>query len=124
MKYTYWAASMIIAGLVGLVFIVMFQSLTVNSETEYYVLKEAMEAAMLESVDIACYRDSNSEGCGEVLKISSQKFVENFTRRFGYLDGRTVGSFSVSSKFGTKSTVSLPISSIIIIEILLKRASV
>ena len=30
-----------------------------------------------------------------------------FTRRFGNLDGSTVGSFSVSSKFGIKSTVSL-----------------
>ena len=29
------------------------------------------------------------------------------TRRFGSEDGRTVGSFSVSSKLGIKSTVSL-----------------
>ena len=33
--------------------------------------------------------------------------VPPFTRRFGNLDGSTVGSFSVSSKFGIKSTVSL-----------------
>ena len=46
------------------------------------------------------------------------------TNRFGYLEGRTVGSFSVSSKFGTKSTVSLPISANISMEIRLKRASV
>ena len=46
------------------------------------------------------------------------------TRRFGYLEGSTTGSFSVSSKFGTKSTVSLLISFIISMEILLKRASV
>ena len=47
-----------------------------------------------------------------------------FTRRFGNLDGRTEGSFSVSSKFGVKSTVSLLMSAVISMEILLRRASV
>ena len=80
-------------GLFGLVFIVMFESITINNESEYYVLKEAMEASMLESVDLACYRigeDVCDEingvkqcGCGEnEVKIIEQKFVENFTRRF------------------------------------------
>ena len=97
-------------GLFGLVFIVMFESITINNESGYYVLKEAMEAAMLESVDLACYRigdengfydfdgdgmpDSDINGDGNInendknacdgndLKIVEQKFVENFTRRF------------------------------------------
>ena len=47
-----------------------------------------------------------------------------FTRRFGNLAGRTVGSFSVSSKFGAKSTVFLLMSAVISMEILLRRASV
>ena len=47
-----------------------------------------------------------------------------FTRRFGNLDGSTVGSFSVSSKFGIKSTVFLLMSAVISMEILLRRASV
>jgi len=46
------------------------------------------------------------------------------TIRLGYLEGRTVGSFSVSSKLGTKSTVSLLISASISIDILLSLASV
>lgn len=82
MKYIFWCFGLIMAGLFGVAFIVMFQSITVNNESEYYVLKEAMEAAMLESVDISCYRNKEAEGCGEVIKISEQKFVENFTRRF------------------------------------------
>lgn len=91
-------------GMFGIIFIVMFESITVNNESEYYVLKEAMEAAMLESVDLACYRigddegyvDANGDGerdtdesgneitaCGaNDVKIVEQKFVENFTRRF------------------------------------------
>ena len=81
MKYAFWGAITIIAGLFGIVFIVMFQDITVNNESEYYVLKEAMEASMLESIDWTCYRIGDD--CGENdIKISEQKFVENFTRRY------------------------------------------
>ena len=98
MKYAFWGFGLIMAGLFGIAFIVMFEGITINNESEYYVLKEAMEASMIESVDLACYRtsyiaseeynnysiegESNSDGCGGALKISEQKFVENFTRRF------------------------------------------
>ena len=82
MKYAYFGFAIIMAGLIGIVIMVMFQEITVNNESEYYVMKEAMEASMLESIDIACYRDGGAEGCGETIKISEQKFVENFTRRF------------------------------------------
>ena len=104
MKYSFWGFGVIMFGMFGIIFIVMFESITVNNESEYYVLKEAMEAAMLESVDLACYRIGDNEGyvdvngdgvydvdafgniitaCGENdIKIVEQKFVENFTRRF------------------------------------------
>lgn len=82
MKYMFWNFGILMAGLFGIVFIILIQSITIDNESEYYVLKEAMEAAMLESVDITCYRNSTLDGCGEVIKISEQKFVENFTRRF------------------------------------------
>ena len=84
MKYSFLGLSLIMFGLFGLIFIIMFQSITVNNESEYYVLKEAMESAMLESVDLSCYRiGEENGGCREdQLKIIEQKFVENFTRRF------------------------------------------
>lgn len=82
MKYSYLGFGIIMAGLFGIVFLVMFESITVDNESEYYVLKEAMEAAMLESIDISCFRSDETEGCGGTVKISEQKFVENFTRRF------------------------------------------
>lgn len=98
MKYAYWGIGLITFGLFGLIFLIMFESITLNNESEYYVLKEAMEAAMLEAVDLVCYRvgdndgmiDANNDGvtdtpgaCGEHdLKIVEQKFAENFTRRF------------------------------------------
>ncbi len=56
--------------------IMLFNDITVSNEQDYYTLKDATEAAMIESVDIAYYRLT-----GEV-KISQEKFAENFTRRF------------------------------------------
>lgn len=76
MKYAYWSLGLIMFGMFGIVAVVMFESITVNNETEYYSLKEAMEASMIESVDLAYYRLNGN------LKISEQKFVENFTKRF------------------------------------------
>ena len=63
--------------------------------------------------------------CGGILVAipTAIPFVP-LTKRFGNLAGKTVGSFSVSSKFGTNSTVSLLISASISMEILLSLASV
>ena len=63
-------------GLFGFLIIILFNEITVSNEQDYYTLKEAAEAAMIESIDVAYYRIS-----GE-LKMSQEKFVENFTRRF------------------------------------------
>ena len=94
MKYAYWCFGMIMAGLFGLFFIVMFQDITINNESEYYVLKEAMEASMLESIDWVCYRIG--ENCGpEEIKISEQKFVENFTRRYAASASGSVTSYEI-----------------------------
>ena len=52
--------------------------------------------------------------CGGMLvAMPTAMPVDPFTSRFGNGVGRTVGSSVVSSKFGTKSTVSLPRSAII-----------
>lgn len=62
MKYSFFGFGVILFGLLGIFFLVMFQEITTNNESEYYVLKEAMEAAMLESVDIACYKNGDENG--------------------------------------------------------------
>ena len=88
MRYAYFGFGMLLFGSIGLVIIVMMQSITINNDSEYYNLKEAMQAAMLESIDYACYRvdgrtvSVENNDCGYLLKISEQKFVDNFTRRF------------------------------------------
>ena len=76
MKWSFFSAGMIMFGIVGFGIIFLFVQLTVNSDEEYYLLKEVTEAAMYDSIDLAYYR-SNGE-----LKIIKEKFVENFIRRF------------------------------------------
>lgn len=76
MKYSFAIAGLILFGMFGIVFIVLFENVTINNESEYYVLKEAVQASMYESIDIAYYRETGK------LKIIEEKFVANCTRRF------------------------------------------
>lgn len=76
MRYSYAAVSMIFVGMLAFVILMVFQDITVNNEADYYSIKEAMEASMVESIDKSYYAMT-----GE-LKIVEQKFVANFTRRF------------------------------------------
>lgn len=76
MKWSFATVGVIIMGLFGLVIIILFNEITVSNEQDYYTLKDATEAAMIESIDVAYYRLT-----GEI-KMSKEKFVENFTRRF------------------------------------------
>ncbi len=99
MKYGFLGFGLIMFGMIGLVIIVMFESITMDNDSEYYVLKEAMQASMYESIDYKYWSDPvDGEGkekyyeCklsdGSIVhhmsrvKIIEQKFVENFTRRF------------------------------------------
>lgn len=76
MKWSFASVGLIMIGLFGIIIIMLFNEITVSNEQDYYTLKEATEAAMIESIDIAYYRLTGD------IKISQEKFVENFTRRF------------------------------------------
>ena len=76
MKWSFAYVALIVIGIFGFIIILLFNEITVSNEQDYHTLKEATEAAMIESVDVAYYRLT-----GEI-KISQEKFVENFTRRF------------------------------------------
>lgn len=101
MKVSFEGLTLILLGIAGVLIISVFESVTINNESSYYVLKEAMKASMIESIDKQYYAThrlcsddkneggqplcpSNSDGtiCSGGIKISEQKFVENFTRRF------------------------------------------
>ncbi|MEE3343653.1 MAG: DUF5411 family protein [Bacilli bacterium] len=102
MKYGFLGFGLMMFGMIGLVVIVMFQSITLDNDTEYYTLKEAMKASMYESIDWKYYSNyftiKKPEKEGYILmakddgsdyqrymgqvKIIEQKFVENFSKRF------------------------------------------
>lgn len=76
MKWSFASVGLIVMGLIGVTIIMLFQNITTNNENDYYLLKEVTEASMIDAIDMQYYRET-----GE-LKITKDKFVESFTRRF------------------------------------------
>jgi len=76
MKWSFATVGIILLGLIGVAIIILFQNITTNNENDYYLLKEVTEAAMIDAIDISYYRETGD------LKIITERFVENFTRRF------------------------------------------
>jgi len=76
MKWSFASVGLIVLGLTGITVIMLFQQITTNNENDYYLLKEVTESAMIDAIDIPYYRETGN------LKIVTEKFVENFTRRF------------------------------------------
>jgi len=76
MKWSFASVGLVAAGLIGVVIILLFQNITVNNEEDYYLLKEISQAAMIDAIDLAHFREYGK------LKIMQEKYVENFTRRF------------------------------------------
>lgn len=76
MKESVWAWWFLVLGLTIMAVIMLVTDMTTTSEQDYYMIKEISEASMIESVDYAYYRKY-----GE-LRINSEKFMENFIRRF------------------------------------------
>ena len=103
MKWSFASVGLIILGMFGIIIIMLFNDITVSNEQDYYTLKDATEAAMIEAVDVAYYRLT-----GEV-KISQEKFVENFTRRFVETSTFGQGNYSIEfyqiSEFPAKVSV-------------------
>ncbi len=76
MKWSFASVGLIVFGLIGVTIIMLFEQLTTTNESDYYMLKEVTEAAMIDAIDLKYYRETGD------LKIIKEKFVENFTRRF------------------------------------------
>lgn len=76
MKESFWGVGIVAAGIFSIFFLYFFQSITNTDEHNYHALKETTEAAMLDALDLAEYRKSGT------IKIDTEKFVENFLRRF------------------------------------------
>lgn len=66
----------VIIGALTLAIINVTQHVQNGNELDYYLLEETTEAAMIDSVDIAYYRETGQ------LRIEREKFLESFLRRF------------------------------------------
>lgn len=67
----------IILGVLTLACVNLVQNYQSGNELDYYLLEETTEAAMLDAVDYAYYRNS-----GGIIRVDREKFLESFVRRF------------------------------------------
>lgn len=89
MKEAIWGYAIIVFGIFAIAVIWFFANTTKTDQHNYILLKETVEAAMLDAVDLAAYRSCETEGMTReefenvgCIKIEEEKFVENFIRRF------------------------------------------
>ena len=76
MKELIWGYLIMVLGILAIGIIWFFANTTKTDQHNYNLLKETVEAAMLDAVDLSEYRKA-----GEVV-MDEEKFVENFIRRF------------------------------------------
>lgn len=76
MRESVWGYAIITLGILAIGIIWFFANVTRTDQHNYNLLKETVESAMLDSVDLSAYREDGT------VKIVEEKFVENFIRRF------------------------------------------
>ena len=76
MRESIWGYAVIVLGILAIAIIWFFANSTRTDQHNYNLLKETVEAAMYDSVDLAAYRQDGT------VRIEEEKFVENFIRRF------------------------------------------
>ena len=76
MRESIWGYAVIVLGILAIGIIWFFANSTKTDQHNYNLLKETVEAAMFDAVDLAAYREDGS------VVMEEEKFVENFIRRF------------------------------------------
>lgn len=76
MKESVWGWWFIVLGLIMISIVILITDMTTTSEQNYHMIREISEASMMEAVDYAYYRKYGD------LRINSEKFMENFIRRY------------------------------------------
>ena len=76
MKESFWAAMIVMLGIISIFLVYYFQTVTNTSEHNYELLKETTEAAMFDALDLPAYRND------ETIRIDQERFVASFYRRF------------------------------------------
>ena len=76
MKESYWGYWLVMLGILVIGVMLLISSTTTGTTQDYYELKETASASIVDAVDYSYYRLYGD------LKISKEKFIENFIRRF------------------------------------------
>ena len=76
MRESYWGYWLFILGVFVIGVMLLVNNISTNNTQDYYNIKEVTQASMVDAIDFSYYRLYGN------LKISEQKFVENFVRRF------------------------------------------
>lgn len=93
MSNSMWGYLFLILGIMAMALLLLFGNLNSKNEETYYLLKEVLQNSMLDSVDNETYEkglDSDRKvqnsncpyGKPGTVRIVTEAFVENFTRRF------------------------------------------
>lgn len=76
MKESMWGYYLVLLGITVSTVMIMVSNMTTTNQQNYYLLREVTNAAMIDAIDYGYYREYGS------IKINTEKFVENFLRRF------------------------------------------
>lgn len=76
MKESYWGYWLVILGIFIIVVMMLTQDATTISSQDYYQLKEAANAAVLDSIDYDYFAATND------IRMHKEVFVANFLKRF------------------------------------------
>lgn len=76
MKESLWGYYLVLLGITVSTVMILVSNMTTTNQQNYYLIKEVTNAAMIDAIDYGYYR-----AYGE-MKINTEKFVENFIRRF------------------------------------------
>ena len=76
MRESIWGYAIIVLGMLAVGIIWFFANSTRTDQHNYTLLKETVEAAMFDAIDLSSYREDGS------VVMEEEKFVENFIRRF------------------------------------------
>ncbi len=76
MKDSFWGYMVITLGVIAIGVIWFIANSTRTDQHNFYLLREAVESSMIESVELGVWKDT-----GEV-QIDEALFIENFLRRF------------------------------------------
>lgn len=87
MKEAFWGVLIVSLGIFGIVAVNLFQTVTVDNDRVYYVLKESTEASAYDALDLTYYRLTGN------LRIVEDKFAENIARRFA--ENITMGDYKI-----------------------------